>query len=271
MYCPECGNDAGDAKFCPECGANLSGVKDALSGRRPAKATAAGPADDAAADLTGAEATGLSGAEAGGPRRLSPAVIWGAFGALAVAVIIAVVMLSGGFGNSGGSPAAADNGGTQTTTATPVSADTSGSYSELVARANALYDKGSGLFQTNLEQGAMYFAAAAKVYSAAWNKQATDPNVGTDYAVTLFYSGDIPAALKQIDTVLKANPDFQKGWLNKGIFVSHEGQMAKKAGKSKEASGYFDEARTALARAVALDPKSDAGKQADSFMASLPK
>ena len=41
MYCPECGNDAGDAKFCPECGANLAGVKDALSGK-PAAARGRG-------------------------------------------------------------------------------------------------------------------------------------------------------------------------------------------------------------------------------------
>ena len=33
MYCPECGNDAGDAKFCPECGADLGGVKYALRGK----------------------------------------------------------------------------------------------------------------------------------------------------------------------------------------------------------------------------------------------
>jgi len=33
MYCPECGNDADDAKFCPECGADLAGVKSALKGK----------------------------------------------------------------------------------------------------------------------------------------------------------------------------------------------------------------------------------------------
>ena len=33
MYCPECGNDADDAKFCPECGADLAGVKNALKGK----------------------------------------------------------------------------------------------------------------------------------------------------------------------------------------------------------------------------------------------
>ena len=47
--------------------------------------------------------------------------------------------------------------------------------------------------------GVQYFAAAAKVYRAAWKQQATDPNVGTDYATSLFYSGDTDGALKQVD------------------------------------------------------------------------
>jgi hypothetical protein len=257
MYCPECGNDAGSAKFCPECGANLAGVKDALSGKKAAAPAAAG-----------APAATETEAAPGGPSRLSPAVIWGGFGALAVVVIIVVVMMSGGFGgsNSADNAAAASNPAGQN-----ITADTSGSYDELVARANGLYDKGSKLFPSDLNQGVAYFAAASKVYAAAWSQKATDPGVGTDYAVTLFYGGDIPAALKQIDAVIKSSPDYQKAWLNKGIFVSHEGQLAKKKGKTKEASAYFDEARAALAKAVALDPQSEAGKQADSFMSSLPK
>ncbi len=153
-----------------------------------------------------------------------------------------------------------------------MTADTSGTYGDLVARANDLYDKGNAEFQNqNYEQGSAYFTAAAKIYAAAWEKQAGDPAVGTDYAVALFYSGDIPAALKQIGIVLDANPDFQKGWLNKGIFVSHEGQLAKQDGDDKQAQKYFDEARRALTKAVALDAKSEAGKQADSFLQSLPQ
>ena len=38
-----------------------------------------------------------------------------------------------------------------------------------------------------------------------------------------------PAPRAQIDAVLKANPDFQKAWLNKGIFLSHEGRIASRA------------------------------------------
>ena len=202
----------------------------------------------------------------GGPGRLSPAVIWGGFGALAVVVIVIVVMVSGGFGGgSGGDASSASAAPVQA-----VSADTSGSYSELVARANDLYDQGDAAFQNqNFDQGGAYFAAAAKVYAAAWKKQATDPAVGTDYAVTLFYSGDIAGALNQIDAVLKANPDWQKGWLNKGVFLSHEARIAKQQGDTKTADKYNAQAKQALTKTVALDPKSDAGKQADQALQQL--
>jgi hypothetical protein len=257
MYCPECGNDAGSAKFCPECGANLAGVQDALAGKSgkasQTRTTVQTPAAEA-------------GARSDGPRRLSPAVIWGAFGVLAVVVIIIVVMVSGGFGGSPNESTA----GASNAPAQAVSADTSGSYEELVARGNDLYDQGDAAFQNqDFEQGGAYFAAAAKVYSAAWKKQATDPSLGTDYSVALFYSGDIAGALKQIDAVIKANPDFQKAWLNKGIFLSHESRIAQQQGDNKTAKKYEAQAKEALTKAVAIDPKSDAGKQADQSLQQL--
>ena len=256
MYCPECGNDAGEARFCPECGANLAGVKQALSGTAGAKAAER------------SEAAAQVGAPAGGgPRRLSPAVIWGAFAALAVVVIIVVVMVSGGFGGGSDDATSAAASGASVEA---VSADTSGSYEELVQRANELYDQGDSAFQQqNFEQGGAYFAAAAKVYAAAWTKQATDPGVGTDFAVSLFYSGDIDAALKQIEAVLQENSDFQKGWLNKGIFLSHEGRIVEQGGDTEQAEKMYRQAKTALTKAVAIDPKSDAGKQADESLQAL--
>ena len=260
MYCPECGNDAAGAKFCPECGANLSGVKDALSGKPGAK-----PGGAKAAQGGG---SGAASKDSGGaPKRLSPAVIWGGFAALAVIVILVVVMVSGGFGGEAGDP------GTTDTSAGPVQAvdaDTSGSYDDLVARANGLYDKGDAAFQNqDFEQGGAYFAAAAKVYSAAWKKQATDPAVGTDLAVALFYSGDIESALKQVDVVLKDNPEFQKGWLNKGVFLSHEARIIEQDGDKKQAQKLTDEAKAAFTEAVAIDPASEAGKQADASLQAL--
>jgi hypothetical protein len=258
MYCPECGNDAGSAKFCPECGADLAGVQDALSGKSGA--------GNAARQGGGAAATQTADAE-GGPKRLSPAVIWGGFGALAVVVIIIVVMVSGGFGSG------SDDASTSAASGAPaqaVEADTSGSYDELIARANDLYDQGDAAFQNqDFEQGGAYFAAAAKVYAAAWAKQATDPGVGTDLAVAQFYSGDISGALKQIDAVIATSPDFQKGWLNKGIFLSHEARISEQAGDKKTADKQLAQAKVALAKAVAIDPESEAGKQADQSLQQL--
>jgi tetratricopeptide (TPR) repeat protein len=257
MYCPECGNDAGDAKFCPECGANLAGVKDALSGKT----------GEAKAAKQGGGAPAAKTAAASAPKRISPAVIWGGFGALAVIVILVVVMVSGGFGGGSGDETTAAASGAPVEA---VEADTSGSYEELVARANELYDQGDAAFQNqDFEQGGAYFAAAAKIYGAAWKKQATEPGVGTDYAVALFYSGDIEGALGQIDVVLTADPDFQKAWLNRGIFLSHEGRITEQSGDEKAAQKMYDEAKTALTKAVAIDPKSEAGQQADQSLQQL--
>jgi len=184
-----------------------------------------------------------------------------------VIVILVVVMVSGGFGDDPADPGPAD------ASAGPVQAveaDTSGSYDDLVARANGLYDKGDAAFQNqDFEQGGAYFAAAAKVYAAAWKKQPTDPGVGTDYAVALFYSGDIESALKQIDVVLKAEPEFQKGWLNKGIFLSHEARILEQSGDAKQAKKMTEQAKAAFTEAVAIDPKSEAGQQADASLQQL--
>ena len=194
-------------------------------------------------------------------------MIWGGFGALAIVVIVIVVMVSGGFGGGSTDETTANASGAP---AQAVTADTSGSYEELVSRANDLYDQGDAAFQEqDFEQGGAYFAAAAEVYAAALKKQPGEPSVGTDYAVALFYSGDIPGALAQIELVLKDNPDFQKAWLNKGIFLTHEGRIAEQQGDKKEADKLYAQAKTALTKAVAIDSKSDAGKQADQSLQQL--
>ena len=69
--------------------------------------------------------------------------------------------------------------------------------------------------------------------------------------------------------MLKDNPDFQKAWLNKGIFLTHEGRIAEQQGDKKEADKLYAQAKTALTKAVAIDSKSDAGKQADQSLQQL--
>ena len=261
MYCPECGNDADDAKFCPECGADLAGVKSALKG----KTTGRQGAQRGQGAAGGSRQTPAAAAQPAG-RGLSPAVIWGGFGAVAVIVIVVVVMLSGGFGSKD----ASTTPGTQSSgPVTSVTADTSGSYRELVTRANDLYDQGAAQMPDGIpnEQGAQYFGAAAKVYAAAWAKQPGDPNVGTDWAIALFYSGDVNGAVKQVNVVLAADPHFQPGLFNKGIFLSHLSRLTQ---DQAQAQKYVDQARASLVAAVAADPSSEVGKQADAALKGLP-
>ena len=260
MYCPECGNDADDAKFCPECGADLAGLKSALKGKTTGRQSGGGGGQQAARPPKAAAAPPPPA-----KRGLSPAVIWGLFGGIAVIVIVAVVVLSGG---SGGNGTGTDAGTPSSGPAAPVSADTSGNYRELVTRANGLYDQGAAQMPDGIpnQQGAEYFGAAAKVYEAAWAKQPGDPNVGTDWAISLFYSGDVNGAVKQVNVVLDADPRFQPGLFNKGIFLSHLSRLTQ---DKAQAQKYTDQARAALTEAAAVDPSSEVGKQAAAALKGL--
>ena len=263
MYCPECGNDAGDAKFCPECGADLAGLKNALKGKTTGQQGGAGG--------QGAKGGGRQTAAAPAEparRGLSPAVIWGGFGAVAVIVIVAVVMLSGGFGGD------KSNSGTPSGNASvqPVQGVTTGSYRELVQKGNEFYDQGDAAFQSqNMEQGSAYFQAAAMTYAAAWKKQQTDPNLGTDFATALFYSGNIDAALKQVAVVIQKFPDFQPAFFNLGNYLVHKARIAEQQGDKKTARIDNAAAAKAYARAVSIDPASSTGKEADARLKKLQK
>lgn len=251
MYCPECGTEAGEAKYCPECGADLSAVRGAVRG---AKRAPMGGAAGKGTTGTGDQAAASLGAQLTPKRGPSAALLWGGI-AVVVAIVVALVLVY-----SGGS-----------STTTTGGADTSGSYSDLVSRANELYDQGDAAFQGNdIEKGAQLFAEAAQLYKAAWEKQPGDPNVGTDYATALFYSGDFDGAVKQIDVVLKADPEFQTGWFNKGNYLAHEARLAERMKRTKDAKKLYAQARQAYLKAVALDPKSDVGKEADARLKDLP-
>ncbi len=304
MYCPECGNDVEDANFCAECGADLKagappacpacgaelpdGARfctecGAATGEEP-KAAAAAPA------ASGVRRTGTRGRTGGGgpqpqqrqrPQqrpapaakkpafgsgRVTPAVMWGGFAAAAAVIIVVAILVYGG----GGSPSSAATPGTPSVKT--VAADTSGSYSVLVQRANDIYDQGAAAYQAkNDAQGLAYFVAAAKVYAAAWKQQGTDPGVGTDYATSLFYSGQIDPALAQIDRVLAKSPTFQTAWFNKGNYLSEEARQSGAAGNAKDAKATYAQARAAYEKAIALGATTETGKQAQQRVDALPK
>jgi hypothetical protein len=189
--------------------------------------------------------------------RLSPAVVWMTFAAVAAVVIIgAFALIRTPSDAAGGATAGAQPAG-------PIAADTSGSYTVLVQRANGLYDQGAQALQKNQQStSAQFFTAAAKVYRAAWKKQSGDPNVGTDYATSLFYSGDTDAALKQVDIVLAKSPDFQTAHLNKGIYLETAAQVAQQSGKQTKSQSLLAKAKAEFEKAVSIDPTSSAGQKA---------
>jgi len=320
MYCPACGEDAGDAKFCPECGTDLRALaaapdcascgaevpagakfcpecgaptgaddarrdgRDVEAGSGAAVATAGpgggrrtgtrGRSDGAGQqrrqqprDQRPAGKTGGRAASASRPGRVSPLVAWGALGAVVVVAILVVVFVVSGHNGGSGSPASTGSASIQ-----PVAADTSGSYSELVQRANGLYDQGSAKFQAKqYAQGAEYFLAASKVYAAAWKQKAGEPAVGTDYATSLFYAGKIDAAIAQVDKVLSQSPGFQTAWFNKGNYLATKGSQASKAGDTKAAKAAYAGARTAYQKAISLDPTSSSGQEAQQQLSKLPE
>ena len=288
MFCPECGFDAEEAKFCPECGKGLDAFRSALDVDDVDEEEAPRRTPRATGRTTGARgsmSTSASRPRARGPRpraearaggeyreprrpatqsRLSPVVIWMTFAVIAVIVVFVVLVL--GRTPSG---SASSNAGTGQASA-PLSADTSGTYAELVTRANGLYDQGAKAFQAKDQGGvARYFGAAATVYRAAWKKQPGDPGVGTDYATSLFQSGDTASALKQVDRVLAKTPDYQNAHLNKGIYLQTASQAAQQSGQEAKAASLLAQAKAEYQKAVDIDPASTGGQKAAENLKSL--
>jgi hypothetical protein len=261
--CPDCGSEVADAKFCPDCGADLRRTGGGASVRRT------GPPGRRAPRARAPQSSRQASAARRPSKGLSPALIWGGFGVIAVIVVLAIVVAGGGDATSASTTPTGTTGGQP---AQPVNAETSGSYGELVQRANGLYDQGASAFDSKrYDQGAEYFRAAAKVYAAAWKKQSTDPNVGTDYATSLFYSGSIDAAVRQVERVLAKSPGFQTGWFNKGNYLSDKARLAEESGDTETAKASYADARAAYEKAIAIDENSSVATQAQEYLGKLPR
>ena len=149
-------------------------------------------------------------------KHLSPVMIWAGFGVAAMVVVLVIFIAAG---SPGGASDASTTGGSRA--AQPVSADTSGSYAERCSGPTASTTRvPKPSIRSSTRRGRTTLEAASKVYAAAWKLQSTDPNVGTDYATSLFYSGRIDAALTQVEKVLAKSPGFQTAWFNKGNYLS---------------------------------------------------
>lgn len=264
MFCPGCGEDAGEAKFCPECGADLSAV-------RAARGAGGGAGGGAAGKTTGGYAAGKgSGGErvvqtpqAKPGRGINPITLWVVIGAIAAVAIAAVII----FGASGSKSNPSGASGATSSIGPPPALDVSGTYKALVKRANDLYDTGAKLMPNGVptELAAQYFATAAQTYQAAWKKQPGDPKVGSDWATALFYSGDVDGALSQINVVLAKNASFQPGLYNKGLFLWHMAQNA--TGDAKTL--FTTQAKAVLRAAVKINAANDVGKYAAQLLANI--
>jgi len=197
---------------------------------------------------------------------ITPMTLWMIIGVVIAAVVVIVIVFQG----ASPSKSTVGTGGTVSTgsqSTAPAVADTSGSYATLVKRANGLYDQGTALMTDGVpsQQGSQFFAVAPQVYAAAWNKQPGDASMGSDYAVALFYSGDIEAALKQIDVVLAGNHSFQPSLYNKGIFLFHKSQMATGDAKLRLEA----QAKRVLRAAIDIDPNGTVGKNAAAMLSNI--
>jgi tetratricopeptide (TPR) repeat protein len=261
MYCPDCGYDAGEANFCPECGSDLGALKNARKNVKTTGNQRRSGGGRAAGDVGAVAARPVPQARAKGGLSTA-ATIW-ILVAIAAAAAFAIVYIVNNRGSS-------SSASTPTAPSTPVSADTSGTYSELVARANNLYDQGGTYVKENDFAGAApYFAAAAKVYAAAWKKQPGDTAVGTDYATSLFYAGDTEGAIKQVNKVLAKDPTFQNALYNRGNFLAMQGRVAEQNGQKAKADKLYAQAKASYQAAIKVDPTSDSGQAATQALKSL--
>ena len=162
------------------------------------------------------------------------------FVALTFALSIVATGLIGVLGTGGGGSATPATPSSTDTTATlnaialthtPVIQATEASltaapknYALLVQQAQQYYDWAAQVRQTisgspnNSGQDQPIWRSAVPYYRRALMIKKTDPAVGTDYSVTLFYSGDTTQAITVAKSVVAANPTFSPVLYNLGIF-----------------------------------------------------
>ena len=121
------------------------------------------------------------------------------------------------------------------------------SYTALVSLANTYFDWAAAVQQASQTSTSAVGAdlplwtGAKDAYKRAIVVKKGEPAVSTDYAITLFYTGDTTGAIKVATEVTKTNPEFASAYFNLGIFNGTLGENAKAA--------------AAFKKAIALDPQ----------------
>lgn len=125
------------------------------------------------------------------------------------------------------------------------------SYTLLVGAGNTYFDWAAEV-QTSATATSTLAGAdrpmwivAADYYARALKAKPGDPNVSTDYAIALFYSGRTDDAIKVVAAVLETDPEFAPALFNLGIFYSDAERPA--------------DAAAAMQRYLAADPNGQFG------------
>jgi tetratricopeptide (TPR) repeat protein len=132
-------------------------------------------------------------------------------------------------------------------------------YALLVAQAQNYYGW-AGQVQQALKgadsgQDAPIWKAASTYYARALAVKPGDPAVMSDYAVSLFYSGDTAGAIAEGEKVRTANPKFAPNIFNLGVFYANSGDTVK--------------AKAAFEAYLVLEPAGDMAQAAKDNIAAL--
>lgn len=132
-------------------------------------------------------------------------------------------------------------------------------YDLLLAQAQNYYGWGQqvqqSLGESNSGQDVPIWKAASTYYARALAERPGDVPTMGDYAVTLFYSGDVPAAIVQGEKVRVADPKFGPNLFNLGIFYANSGDTVK--------------AKAAFEAYLVVEPAGDMAQSAKDNIANL--
>ena len=253
MFCPECGNDAGEAKFCPECGTQLDQVRAAVksprtTGARARKAPRAATADAAPVAVQ---------APARRPRvGMKPLYLWlGVLGVAIVAAILVVVFTS------------------QVVVLVVVggTVDVSGSYSVLVTRANTITTRASSTCRaaTWRRPPSTTRRSPRSTGRRGRSRRPTRPS-----APTTRRRCSTPVtcrARSQVDQALKLKPTgeiLQNALLNKGNFVAMAARVDQQ-GQRATGQKLLAQAKASTRRRSRSTPGTATAKQAQSEITTV--
>jgi Flp pilus assembly protein TadD len=99
------------------------------------------------------------------------------------------------------------------------------------------------------------FEQAAQGYSQLIGMGTVDADIYNNLGITLHYLGRSSEALTVLDQGIAIDPNYQRIWLTKGFVNSQTGNI--------------EQARSALGRAVALDPRTEVGLSAQQMLNQL--